>query len=142
MTVDDDLLAVQAGIGIGLAFFIWLIFRAYRRHGTLGALVAIIPGAPLGFLLIYVFHPFGPVDRLRVLDVMRLENGTELRLTQSLNKNWGEPYTVRFWARPEGKDWLLFYMDHQDHWWPSGLRRKRSKSTEDANWMQNSTPHK
>jgi hypothetical protein len=67
-----------------------------------------------------IFHPFGPVDTLRILDRAELAGGTRLLLTQSRNPGWTEPYTINLWVKPAEKPWGCLLIDHESRWWRRG----------------------
>lgn len=75
-----------------------------------------IAAAPfiLGFAWLVLGQP-GPSG---ILDYRKAADGTECLVTQSWN-GWlnGEPYTIGFYSRAPGKDWVWQYIDHEASRW-------------------------
>lgn len=53
-----------------------------------------------------------------VMDYRKAADGTECLVTQTWN-GWlnGEPYTIGFYTREPGKDWVWQYIDHEAGRW-------------------------
>jgi hypothetical protein len=118
-------MAIHPGDLVFLAFVctaMMLLIVGMIRHQKW----ALIGGGMLALLIcscilffLYVSWPLGPVDRLRVLSQVRLNDGCELKLTQARNPwYWGEPYEVSLWFRRPNEPWQWFYIDHESfHLW-------------------------
>ncbi len=76
----------------------------------------VIVAAP--FVLGFAWLVLGEPGTSGVLDYRRAADGTECLVTQSWN-GWfnGEPYTIGFYSRAPGKDWVWQYIDHEAGRW-------------------------
>lgn len=108
------LLALAAG-WIGSIFFL-----GKRRHWVWATVVFFLGAAGPFWLVVFFFHPFGPVGTLRILDRAEAPDHTRLVLTQSRNEGFTEPYSISLWVKPPGKTWGFCYIDHEDSWWRRG----------------------
>ena len=108
---------------LALIVGLWLagIWHLAERRRWAWAIALFMIGAALPtYLMAYCFHPFGPKDRLRVLDRTEAADHTQLILTQSRNQDWREPWTVLLWIKPAGKSWHVVMLDFEDLWWRKG----------------------
>ncbi len=101
-----------------VAALLW--FLAHRRRWILFSLLLLICIGGPAYIVLFMIHPFGERDRLRIIASAKASDGTEIKLTQARNQGWAEPYTVSLWVRPAGRNWRWYYVDHQDSWWRTG----------------------
>ena len=66
------------------------------------------------------FHYFGPGGS-GIIGNLTLEDGTEIKIIQSYNNSFGEPYTIDFYIKRPGEPWGSCYIEHEDTRW-SGAR--------------------
>ena len=121
-------LAVMIGALAAPAFFL----ARKRRLAFLGGYVILLLGLLVYPTVVY-FHPFGPVDRLRIIAQTATPEGAQFVLTKSRNEGFlggGEPYTVAFWFKTPGGPWHWCYVDHEGTYWWGGRIETDSKANQ------------
>lgn len=102
-------------------------FLCLRRRWGWAVFIILIGAAEPAWLLVMVYHPFGPVGTLRILDRAEMSDGTELVLAQSRNAGWREPYSAYLWFKPQDKPWVCTLVEFEDGWWRRGSLRVRGR---------------
>lgn len=123
MTSSHSILQIIAMAIVPILLFGWIggigVLAIKRRWGWAAGLFALGLAWPV-WMLVTVYHPFGAVDRLRVLDRKEAPGPTELVLTQARNPDWREPYTLMLWMKPPGKPWGGMLIEQASGWWGRG----------------------
>ena len=75
----------------------------------IGSFIALL----LGGALAYAVGPGGT----GTLGALTMDDGTEVRVTQSYNNSITEPCTIDFFTRRPGEPWGWCYVEHEDSRW-------------------------